>query len=109
VAEQLKDSEDTLTYWENERTQPQIHHYPAIIAFIGYYPFDHDTDTIAGKLKQIRYCHGLNFRQCAAILQVSVDAAKRWERGKPVAYPGTRRLIEDVWQQLPNRLPQHPS
>jgi DNA-binding transcriptional regulator YiaG len=105
---QLNVSEDTLTYWENERTLPQIHHYPAIISFLGYYPLDHETDSVAGKLKQIRHCYGLNFKQCANRLAVSVDAVKRWEHGKPVAYPSTRQLIEDVWQALPNRLPQHP-
>jgi DNA-binding transcriptional regulator YiaG len=108
VAAQFGISEDTLTYWENERSQPQVHHYPTIISFLGYYPFDHETDSIAGKLKQIRYCYGLNFKQCANRLAVSVDAVKRWEQGKPVAYPSTRKLIEDVWQQLPNRLIQHP-
>jgi len=109
VAEQFNISEDTLTYWENERSHPQVHHYPAIISFLGYYPFDHETDSLAGKLKQIRYSYGLNFKQCANRLAVSVDAVKRWEYGKPVAYQCTRQLIETVWQQLPNRLPQHPS
>lgn len=108
VAVQLNVSEDTLTYWENERNLPQIHHYPAIISFLGYYPFEHDVLSISGKLKQIRHCLGLNFRQCAAMLQVSVDAATRWENGKPVAYKENKELIETVWYRLPNRFTQHP-
>jgi DNA-binding transcriptional regulator YiaG len=108
VAEQLKVSEDTLTYWENERTLPQIHHYPAIISFLGYHPFDHEVESLSGKLRQIRYCLGLNFRQCAAMLQVSVDAVKRWENGKPIAYLENKQLIEMIWESLPNRFPQHP-
>ncbi len=97
-------SEDTLTYWENERNLPQIHHYPVIIAFLGYYPFDHETESLGGKLKQIRHCMGMSLTQCAAMLQVSVDAVKRWENGKPVAPACTNQLIENVWQQLPSHL-----
>jgi transcriptional regulator with XRE-family HTH domain len=108
IADQFGVDEDTLTYWENGRSQPSMKYYPAIIAFLGYYPFDHETDSVAGKLKQIRYCHGLTFKECAKRLSISVDAAMRWERGKPVVYPSTRKLIEDVWQQLPNCLIQHP-
>lgn len=109
VAVQLNVSEDTLTYWENERTLPQIHHFPAIISFLGYYPLDHETESLGGKLRQIRHCLGLNVKQCAVMLQVSIDAVKRWECGKPVAYQSTRQLIETVWESLPNRSPQHPS
>jgi DNA-binding XRE family transcriptional regulator len=58
VARIIGVSEDSVTYWENERAQPQIQHYPAIISFLGYYPFKHETETLGGKLKQIRYCMG---------------------------------------------------
>jgi hypothetical protein len=47
-----------------------------------------------------RYCHGLSFTGCAAMLRVSIDAAKRWERGKPVANPKIRLLIETIWMNL---------
>jgi DNA-binding transcriptional regulator YiaG len=101
-------TEDCITGWEKERTEPQVKYYPNIIAFLEYYPFVHETETLAGKLKQIRFCYGLSFRQCAYQFSISEDAAKRWERGKPVAYLQNQQLIETVWHQLPNRLPQHP-
>ena len=96
-------SEDSVAYWENGRTQPKIWHYPAIIAFLGYYPFPHETATVAGKLTQIRYCNGLGYHQCAKLLHVSFDAIKRWEQGKHVANPKMRMLIESVWYALPNK------
>ncbi|MBD1363486.1 helix-turn-helix domain-containing protein [Mucilaginibacter sp. ZT4R22] len=108
VADQLEVEENTITGWELERSQPLMKHYPAIIRFLGYYPFDHETDSLAGKLKHLRHCHGLSFKECARRLSISVDAAMRWERGKPVAYPSTRKLIIDLWQQLPSNLLQHP-
>ncbi|MDN3580542.1 transcriptional regulator [Mucilaginibacter flavus] len=108
VAALLNVSEDTITYWENERTLPQIHHYPAIISFLGYYPFCHETESYAGKLKQIRYCMGLNIKQCAALLQVSVDAVRRWQQGKPIANDIYKNLILSAWKELSNQLLQHP-
>jgi transcriptional regulator with XRE-family HTH domain len=109
AADQLGIDENTLTGWELERNQPSMKYYPAIISFLGYYPFDHETESLAGKLKQIRHYYGLTFKECAQRLSISVDAAMRWERGKPVAYPSTRKLIEHVWQQLPTYLLQHPA
>jgi transcriptional regulator with XRE-family HTH domain len=97
VAEILGVSEDTVTYWEKNRCEPQVKHYPKIISYLGYYPFTHETETLAGKLMQIRFCYGWSFRQCANVLCISEDAAKRWERGKPVNMPEMRTFIEKVW------------
>jgi DNA-binding transcriptional regulator YiaG len=108
VALLLNVSEDCVTYWENERSTPQIHHYPNIIRFLGYYPLDHETESNAGKLKQIRHCKGLSIKQCAALVSVSEDAAKRWERGKPIANVTYQKLIHSVWNELPIHQLQHP-
>ncbi|MGF7076238.1 helix-turn-helix domain-containing protein [Mucilaginibacter sp. 3215] len=108
VAKLLDVSENCVTYWENGRNTPQIHFYPRIIEFLGYYPFSHEAETLAGKLLQIRQCKGLTFKQCAALLSVSEDATMRWERGKPVANVTYQKLIHSVWNELPNHLLQHP-
>jgi DNA-binding transcriptional regulator YiaG len=108
VAELLGVSEDTVTFWEKNRYEPQVQHYPKIIAFLGYYPFNHETETLAGKLRQIRYCNGFDFKRCAALFRVSTDAVKRWERGRPIANPKLRNLIQAVWELLPHRITQHP-
>lgn len=98
-------SEDSVTYWENNRAKPQLQHYPKIIAYLGYYPFAHETETLAGKLRQIRHCHGLSVSACANLLSVSIDAAKRWESGKPISNVKNRKLIESIWSGLKT---QHP-
>ena len=109
VAEILSVSEDTITDWENGRAQAQVKHYPAIISFLGYYPFSHETETYAGKLIQIRYCKGLSVKHCAWLLCISEDAARRWERGKPISNMIYQRLIHSVWMALPQHFLQHPS
>lgn len=50
VAVLLGVSEDSITYWENERSHPQVQFYPAIINLLGYYPWLHETQSVSGKL-----------------------------------------------------------
>lgn len=51
-------SEDFITSWENNRSAPQIHYYPALIRFLGYCPFELDLTTFEGRIKAYRYLHG---------------------------------------------------
>jgi DNA-binding transcriptional regulator YiaG len=100
VASLIGVSEDSIALWEGNHVQPTVRHYPAVIGFLGYYPFSHGTENISGKLKQIRYCCGLSFQKCASLFSVSVDAAKRWEAGKHISNPRLRAAIEHAWRQL---------
>ena len=108
VAKLLGVSEDTVTVWEKNRYEPQVQHYPKIIAYLGYYPFTHETETLAGKLRQIRYGNGFNFKRCAALFRVSVDAAKRWERGRPISSPKMQAVVQAIWEQLQDQMACHP-
>lgn len=59
-----------LVDWENNNTSPAIEFYPAIIQFLKYFPFEIDTASIAGRLKQYRFLNGLsqeNFGRMAGI------------------------------------------
>jgi len=41
-------STDCVTYWENNRSAPQIIFYPKIMEFLGYSPLDFDKITLSG-------------------------------------------------------------
>jgi DNA-binding transcriptional regulator YiaG len=83
AARQMEVSEDYLCCWENGRNQPQIRHYPSIIAFLGYYPFDdHETETFGGKIKRYKYVHGLNNEKLAEQLGVDETKVASWERNE---------------------------
>ncbi|MGZ3835904.1 MAG: helix-turn-helix transcriptional regulator, partial [Mucilaginibacter sp.] len=77
VAEILSVSEDTITYWENGRSQPQVHFYPAIISFLGYYPFSQEPEGIAGKLQQVIHWKGWSHSRCAKELRIDSGTVKR--------------------------------
>nr|WP_262713269.1 helix-turn-helix transcriptional regulator [Mucilaginibacter frigoritolerans] len=100
VAEIINVSEDTITYWENGRFVPQIQYYPAIISFLGYYPFTHETESMAGKLRQVRYCTGLNIAKCAQLLGIDIDTVKRYEAGRPIRTVAIKSIIHKMWLEL---------
>jgi DNA-binding XRE family transcriptional regulator len=100
VAELMQVSEDTITYWENERSFPQVRYYPAIISFLGYYPFMHEIDSYAGKLKQVRYCTGLNITECAKFFGIDIATVKRYEKGKPIRNDVVKSTIYHLWHEL---------
>ncbi len=83
VAKQLDTSEDTITNWENGRAQPQIHFYPKIISFLGYYPFE-EIDTFSGKITQYRHMNGLTYKQMGKRVGVDGSTIASWETGKTV-------------------------
>lgn len=95
-------TEDCITFWENERSQPQVRYYPIIFHFLGYYPFAHETGSIAGKLKQVRYCNGWTRKVFANVLGVDVATVTRWEQRKSVVHSKMHATIMQLWLQLPD-------
>ena len=79
VAEIFSVSEDTITYWENERSMPQISFMPKIIRFLGYNPYPIDTSTFGGKIKEFRYLNGHSKKRLAARLNVDPSTITTWE------------------------------
>jgi len=89
--------EDTITGWELGRYVPQVHWYPAIIKYLGYYPFDHETETISGKLLQVRYCNGWSCKELAIVLGVDTATVRRWELKKSIIHLKSHEKIIKLW------------
>lgn len=70
VAKILGVTEDSITNWENNSSEPQVNYFPQIIDFLGYFPFDFDPSTLAGKLKEYRYRNGLSQKQLGKVIEV---------------------------------------
>ncbi|WP_369751276.1 helix-turn-helix domain-containing protein [Asinibacterium sp. OR53] len=87
LAKLLGVTKDCVWLWEAERNTPQLHHYPALIAFLGYYPFDHETDTLGGKITRYKNLHGMSTKKLAKLLGVDEGTVAQWERNetKPLA------------------------
>jgi len=94
VAAILGVSEDTITYWENERNKPQIQFYPQIIQFLGYYPFDVDTKSIGGQIYKYRADYGLSHKNLARVTGFDPGTLSSWEQN--VTVPSVRDRMKLV-------------
>lgn len=90
VANILQVSEDSITFWENGRSVPQIHHYQRIIQFLGYMPFEIDISTIAGQIRWYRYEHGLSYKAFGKLANFDPATIATWEENK--SYPSSKNL-----------------
>jgi DNA-binding transcriptional regulator YiaG len=73
---------DTVTYWENGRSVPQITFIPAIMKFLGYNPYQTDTSTLGGRVKHYRYMKGLSLKRFAKLLKVDTSTVNSWEENE---------------------------
>jgi DNA-binding XRE family transcriptional regulator len=81
VAKSFNVSEDCVTYWENDRSKPQVQFYPKIISFLGFNPFMVDVSTLGGKIKAYRYKEGLSHKTLGKLLDVDASTVGSWESG----------------------------
>ena len=94
VAKILNVTEDTITYWENERSQPMVHCYPAIINFLGYNPFEVEVNRFGDTVKNYRIKHGLSHKKLGKKLGVDASTVGAWENGKSEPHKTTKGKIE---------------
>ncbi len=92
----LNVSEDTVTYWENNRAEPQIHLYPRIIDFLGYNPFPVDISTLGGRIYKYRVEQGISQKDLGKILGVDEGTIYHWEKNIHSPLPGKRKALENL-------------
>lgn len=90
---------DTVTNWENDRGEPQIQVYPKIIKFLGYFPFDIDTSTLGGKIKEYRYLNGLTQERIAKELGVDESTVFHYENGKHKPLKITMEKLKEILEK----------
>ncbi len=82
VAGILGVSEDSVCYWENNRTSPAIRFISRIIEFIGYLPSGDVSNLTAGeRIVAYRRILGITQEELARRLGVDPRTLARWEKG----------------------------
>ncbi len=90
LAEILKVTSQTLRNWEKEDRNIAPKHYPNIMNFLGYCPWESFT-TLGNKISLFRKYRGLNQKEFAKIMAVPPVTIYRWENDKKK--PQKRNLI----------------
>ena len=75
--------DDTTVYlWEKNRVKPSLAQIPKIIEFLGYDPFEKETENLGAKIQDYRRVHGLSQKKLAEQLGVDQTTLAGWERGE---------------------------
>jgi len=96
VARSLDVAEDSITYWENHRSEPKVSYYPRILAFLGYSPWQFDTSTLQGRLKEYRYRYGLSYKKFGMTFGMDSAHIKKLEEGSTVPFRKTIAKLEHL-------------
>ena len=99
LAKILDVSTDCVTYWENNRSKPQISYYPRIHHFLGFNTTTFDETNIWGRLQTYRWRNGVSRRDIARLLKVDTSTVRAWEKG--LNMPSQKRIdqIEALLKQ----------
>jgi transcriptional regulator with XRE-family HTH domain len=93
VAGEIGVREQTYGYWEQERTEPEIRFYPAIVRFLGYDPTPADPAlSIGERLRVARRARGLSLEKTAELLGVDPTTLWKWEKRGASGRPARRVL-----------------
>jgi len=88
VAEVLGACHTAYLNWETNQCEPFVRYYPAIIAFLGYAPWQAAT-TRQEQLLQFRRVQGWSIRQAAFEAGVDEGTWGRWEKADQSELPNT--------------------
>ena len=99
VAEKLGVTKDSIHNWETNRKSPQLRFVPRIIEFLGYVPYDTQSEALGKRIVVRRRRLGLTQKELARRLGVDPSTLGRWERseGRP-----SKRLLERMKALLPS-------
>lgn len=92
----LQIDRETLRGWELDQFKPFVRHYPAIINFLGYFPFEQETESLGGKIKLYRFKNGLTQDQFGEFLTTDRSTVSQWENNKCIPIPCTKEKILEL-------------
>ena len=90
----LSVSVTTLHDWETGKTIPAVKHWPAIMEFLGYCPYQH-ARSLGDRLRLHRIHRGLTIEELAKVFGVDRGSIACWETGKRRPDTQSRKVIEE--------------
>ena len=94
VARQLDTLREVYERWERDERQPVVSEWPAIIAFLGYYPAREET--AADLVLKARRCRGIDQKGWARSVGVIHQKLRRWEHGLAIPMPDELKHLQSL-------------
>jgi transcriptional regulator with XRE-family HTH domain len=81
LAREIGCSKATIQNYEKGRTVPEVHHWPAILRFLGYDPRPEPT-AWPERLRSVREGRGMTQAELGAQLGIDIRTVNAWENGR---------------------------
>lgn len=95
MADELGANHKTYENWEQEKYEPEIRFFPAILAFLGYDPSPEPV-TLGERIQAARRRQGISQRELARRLGIDPSTVTAWEAGTvEKLFPRFVRLFEE--------------
>jgi len=101
VAKIIGVSEDSVTYWERNRTIPLIRYMPKIIEFLGYNPMVVHRSTLSGRIVEFRILNGLTYKSMARLVGVDATTIAAWEHNDTIPLKNAKTKLLEVLNSKP--------
>ncbi|RXK81699.1 helix-turn-helix transcriptional regulator [Filimonas effusa] len=108
VAKFIGVTEDCVTLWENNRSKPMVKYYPKIIEFLGYFPFEIDISSFAGKIKYYRYINGFTQEDLARNLGINESTIFHYEKGTHKPNGRIRQILSLLLSEVDRHISINP-
>lgn len=92
VARQIGVTESSIWNWEHG-TEPELIHIPAIIAFLGYEPWETPEEPIE-RLAHFKRKNGLSFERLGEMMGCDPNQLAGWFKGREPINRNTRAIVE---------------
>ncbi len=93
VAAKLQTTVCTYRSWQRNQRNPSYRYLPRIVKFLGYIPFDAESEDLGQKIRAYRKFMGLRQRDLALLLGVDPSTIYHWEKGK---HKPEKRLLKEL-------------
>jgi transcriptional regulator with XRE-family HTH domain len=91
VAERFGTTVCTVRNWEKNRSNPSLPLIPKIIQFLGYVPYDTQTQGFGKKIAASRKLLGLSQKDLAQVIGIDPSTVRYWEKGR---HKPSRKLLK---------------
>jgi transcriptional regulator with XRE-family HTH domain len=92
IAQIIGVTESTLWNWEHG-TEPELIHVPAVLAFLGYVPWNYPADPV-GRLAYFKKVKGLSFERLGALMRKDPEQLEDWLSGRVRPLKMNAQMIE---------------
>jgi transcriptional regulator with XRE-family HTH domain len=105
VASLFNTDSDLIYMWEKNMVKPTVKRFPVIIQFLGYFPFEVDTSTLGGQIKEYRYVNGLSQEEMAAYVGIDECTLQWYENGKRIPQERNKERVERMIRGKSGKVP----